>query len=65
MPVTSIISSTKIMPEPGMVLLKSNNIVGTKDRSLSAQWEHTILVTKSGYEILTLRDEETDMPVLK
>lgn len=25
----------------------------TKDRSLSAQWEHTILVTDSGYEILT------------
>ena len=32
--------------------------VTTKDRSLSAQWEHTILVTKSGYEILTLRAEE-------
>lgn len=32
--------------------------VVTKDRSLSAQWEHTILVTDSGYEILTLREEE-------
>ncbi len=30
----------------------------TKDRSLSAQWEHTILVTEQGYEILTLRQEE-------
>ncbi|WP_341326054.1 type I methionyl aminopeptidase [Methylotuvimicrobium sp. KM2] len=30
----------------------------TKDRSLSAQWEHTILVTNHGYEILTLRQEE-------
>ncbi|NOQ34330.1 MAG: type I methionyl aminopeptidase [Methylococcaceae bacterium] len=30
----------------------------TKDRSLSAQWEHTILVTDTGYEILTLRAEE-------
>jgi len=30
----------------------------TKDRSLSAQWEHTILVTDSSYEILTLRQEE-------
>jgi methionyl aminopeptidase len=30
----------------------------TKDRSLSAQWEHTILVTDHGYEILTLRREE-------
>ena len=26
----------------------------TKDRSLSAQWEHTILVTPTGYEVLTL-----------
>jgi methionyl aminopeptidase len=25
----------------------------TKDRSLSAQWEHTVLVTDSGYEVLT------------
>ena len=30
----------------------------TKDRSLSAQFEHTILVTETGYEILTLRQEE-------
>ncbi len=27
--------------------------VVTKDNSLSAQWEHTILVTQTGYEILT------------
>jgi methionyl aminopeptidase len=27
--------------------------VRTADGSLSAQWEHTILVTKDGYEILT------------
>lgn len=26
----------------------------TKDRSLSAQWEHTILVTQTGFEVLTL-----------
>jgi methionyl aminopeptidase len=25
----------------------------TRDRSLSAQWEHTILVTESGYEVMT------------
>ena len=30
----------------------------TKDRSLSAQWEHTIAVTNKGHEILTLRQEE-------
>lgn len=28
----------------------------TKDRSLSAQWEHTILVTETGYEVLTVSD---------
>jgi methionyl aminopeptidase len=26
----------------------------TKDRSLSAQWEHTILVTETGYEVMTI-----------
>ncbi len=28
----------------------------TKDHSLSAQWEHTILVTEQGYEVLTVSD---------
>jgi methionyl aminopeptidase len=28
--------------------------IKTKDRSLSAQWEHTILVTPTGYEVLTV-----------
>jgi len=32
--------------------------VVTRDKKLSAQWEHTILVTDNGYEVLTLRDEE-------
>ena len=27
--------------------------VKTRDRSLSAQWEHTVLVTETGYEVLT------------
>ncbi len=31
----------------------------TKDRSLSAQWEHTILITASGCEVLTKRKEES------
>ena len=30
--------------------------VTTKDRRLSAQWEHTILVTGDSYEVLTLRE---------
>lgn len=33
----------------------------TADRKLSAQWEHTILVTQSGYEVLTLRQDEADL----
>jgi methionyl aminopeptidase len=35
-------------------LLPDGWTVVTKDQSLSAQWEHTILVTDSGYEVLTL-----------
>jgi len=26
----------------------------TRDHSLSAQWEHSVLVTETGYEVLTL-----------
>ena len=33
--------------------------VVTRDRSWTAQFEHTILVTDSGIEILTLSDEDT------
>lgn len=39
-------------------LLADDWTVVTKDRQLSAQWEHTILVTDTGYEVLTLRSEE-------
>lgn len=39
-------------------LLADGWTVVTKDRSLSAQWEHTILVTPEGYEVLTKRDDE-------
>jgi methionyl aminopeptidase len=34
-------------------------IAVTKDRKLSAQWEHTILVTPTGHEVLTWRQDET------
>ena len=37
---------TKLLPDGWTVV--------TKDHSVSAQWEHTILVTESGYEVLTL-----------
>ena len=35
-------------------MLNDGWTVVTKDRSLSAQWEHTLLVTESGHEVLTL-----------
>ena len=35
-------------------LLPDNWTVVTRDHSLSAQWEHTVLVTDTGHEILTL-----------
>lgn len=41
---------TKLLPDDWTVV--------TKDHSLSAQWEHTILVTKDGVEVLTARPEE-------
>lgn len=43
----------------GTRLLGDGWTVVTKDRSLSAQWEHTLLVTDSGFEILTLIDGDT------
>ena len=39
-------------------VLKDNWTVITKDKKLSAQFEHTLLVTEGGVDILTLRDEE-------
>ncbi|MBU1191991.1 MAG: type I methionyl aminopeptidase [Gammaproteobacteria bacterium] len=49
---------TKLLPDGWTVV--------TKDHSLSAQWEHTVLVTDTGYEVLTLADDESleHMPLL-
>lgn len=41
---------TKLLPDEWTVI--------TKDRKLSAQWEHTILVTPDGCDVLTKRKEE-------
>ncbi|HIE40575.1 MAG TPA: type I methionyl aminopeptidase [Thiomicrorhabdus sp.] len=43
-------------------LLADNWTVVTKDRKLSAQWEHTLTVTETGVEVFTLRTDE--QPVL-
>jgi methionyl aminopeptidase len=65
---------TGVMLEPGMTftiepminvgkrhtkLLKDGWTVVTKDHSLSAQWEHTLLVTPDGYSVLTLRPDDS------
>ena len=34
----------------------------TKDRSLSAQWEHTLLVTETGFEVMTLSGGSPAIP---
>lgn len=34
----------------------------TRDHSLSAQWEHTVLVTPTGYEVLTLSEGSPPLP---
>ena len=39
-------------------LLPDGWTVVTKDHSLSAQWEHTVLVTETGVEVLTRRQGE-------
>lgn len=45
-------------------IMKDGWTIKTKDHSLSAQYEHTIAVTKSGFEILTLRKEENIKNIL-
>ena len=39
-------------------LLPDGWTVVTRDHSLSAQWEHTVLVTGAGFEVLTLGASE-------
>ncbi|MEN8801221.1 MAG: type I methionyl aminopeptidase [Thiogranum sp.] len=66
-------SGTGLILQPGMTftiepminagkrytkVLRDGWTVVTKDHSLSAQWEHTILVTENGYDVLTLRGDE-------
>ena len=47
--------------KPAVKLLPDQWTVVTKDHQLTAQWEHTILVTDTGYEILTHRSDD-DLP---
>jgi len=47
--------------KPQTKLLPDGWTVVTKDHKLSAQWEHTIAVTRDGFDVLTRRREETDL----
>jgi methionyl aminopeptidase len=46
-------------------LLPDEWTVITKDRKLSAQWEHTMAVTETGVDVLTLRQEEDLQAILQ
>jgi methionyl aminopeptidase len=48
--------------KPAIRELADGWTIVTKDHSLSAQWEHTVLVTESGYEVLTLSPGTPPMP---
>jgi methionyl aminopeptidase len=70
-------AGTGLKLEPGMVFtvepminagkrdirqLADGWTIVTKDHSLSAQWEHTILVTDTGFEVLTVSDKTPEPP---
>ena len=45
--------------KPGVKILNDGWTAVTRDRSLSAQYEHTMAVTKDGCEIFTLSQNNT------
>jgi methionyl aminopeptidase len=51
--------------KPDIRQLADGWTVVTKDHSLSAQWEHTVLVTDAGYEVLTLSAGTPPQPRLR
>jgi methionyl aminopeptidase len=48
--------------KPAIRELADGWTIVTKDHSLSAQWEHTVLVTETGFEILTVSPGMPAMP---
>jgi methionyl aminopeptidase len=50
--------------KPGIRELADGWTIVTKDHSLSAQWEHTVLVTDTGYEVLTVSAGAPPPPAL-
>ena len=71
------VAGTGMKLEPGMIFtvepminagkrdirqLADGWTIVTKDHQLSAQWEHTVLVSETGYEVLTVSDETPEPP---
>jgi methionyl aminopeptidase len=69
--------NTGVILEPGMIFtvepminagrreireLADGWTIVTKDHSLSAQWEHTVLVTDAGYEVMTVSEHMPAVP---
>jgi methionyl aminopeptidase len=48
--------------KPAIRELADGWTIVTKDHSLSAQWEHTVLVTESGYQVLTVSSNSPSPP---
>jgi methionyl aminopeptidase len=48
--------------KPGTKILADDWTAVTRDRSLSAQFEHTLAVTETGYEVFTLSPTGADKP---
>ena len=48
--------------KPDIRQLADGWTIVTKDHSLSAQWEHTVLVTPSGYDVLTVSPGTPEKP---
>src|SRR5213593_1374180 len=49
---------------PGIRCLADGWTIVTADHSLSAQWEHTVLVTDDGFEVLTMSEGTPPPPAL-
>ncbi|MBT6512911.1 MAG: M24 family metallopeptidase, partial [Rhodospirillaceae bacterium] len=47
---------------PDVLILEDGWTAVTRDKSLSAQWEHTIAVTEDGYEVFTLSPAGHKLP---
>ncbi len=60
--VVSQINNETLILTNSHVIKRANRITVTRDKSFSAQFEHTIGITEEGNEIFTLSQNNTDFP---